>query len=489
MVTVKVGSSTTFLGAMSAAGISVADDSHLLRSFASDASGRHGATPVGLVRPSSASQLQQVVRGAGASGVRLIPVSSPSGPRRRGDTVSDTPVVIVDMSGMARILHVDGDDAIALIEAGVTFPQFAAALKPHGLRPFQPLMPRASKSVVAAFLEREPTTVPGKHWDSSDPIATMEVVFGTGDLFRTGSASMPGTLKENLADGNRQMFSLGPSHTDFGRVLQGAQGSLGIVTWASIFCQRIPALELHMYASSDRLEALIELCYTLLRRRTNGQLFIVNNVQLALMLAGDAAEYARLKALLPRWVLYVELTAPAYFPEESMAYQRKLLEDDAARLGVDLSSTIAGHTASDLPARQQAYSDRSSADRAGLADQEVFCLSQLDRAPSHISAMDGLVADGNCAIYLQPMVHGVNAHCQFTFLDAPDNAERLAGVARRAADLCADTGGFFSRPYHPWADVPFARDPSARPLLARAKGIFDPKHILQPGALALGETA
>ena len=482
-------SSASFIEALGGVGVRISGDAALLSEFQADESGRKGARPLAIVYPSDTEQLRQVVQLAASHETRLIPVSSAAGPRRRGDTISDTPAVVVDLSGMSRVINVDGRDAIALIEVGVTFARFAAALKPHGLRPYQPLQPRAAKSVVAAFLEREPTTVPGKHWDSADPLGGMEAVFGSGDIFRTGGASMPGKIEDSLAIGNRQMYSLGPSHTDFGRVLQGSQGALGIVAWASVYCQPIPALEVPLFATSDQLEKLIELCYRLLRRRIEGQLFLVNAMQLALILAADGHEFESLKRSLPAWTVYLELTAPDYFPEESIAYQRALLDADVAELGVSLAPELAGMSGAHMAAVLRDYPEKPRSAQLGMAVQEVFFLSQLDRLPMHINAVAEFGKDRDCAIYIQPMVHGVNAHCQFSYLAPASQADDLVKLARSVAQRCAETGGFFSRPYHPWADIPFARDPHIVPLLKKAKNMLDPHGVLQPGALSLGAAA
>lgn len=471
------------------ASITISVDEGSLKAFGGDASGRRGAIPLAIVRPIDVAQVQLVVQIAGVENVSLVPVSSVGGPRRRGDTISKTPSVIVDLSGMQRILNIDGRNAIAIIEAGATFPQLAAALEPHGLRPYQPLMARASKSVLTTFLEREPMTVPGRHWDSSDPLAAMEAVFGTGDVFRTGGAALPGKLEDHLANGNRQMVGVGPAHTDFGRVLQGSQGALGIVTWASIYCQRIPTIEVPLFATADTLEPLTEFSYRLLRRRIDGQMFILNAVQLALILARDRGEFQTLRAELPPWILYFELTAPPIFPDEAIAYQRALVEDDAARLGLSIVPQNAGVQATAVASAQRTYPAESLLQRAGSAEAEVLFLSQLDKIPSHLEAIGDFASADRHAVYIQPMAQGVNAQCQFTFLAGPGGEAELNQIAQRAAACCADTGGFFSRPYYPWANVPFDRDPAIRSLLARAKNLLDPKHILQPDSLSLGEAA
>lgn len=465
-------------------GVTLVRDSSELQGWAIDASRRSGAVPLGIARPVSGDEVQQVMRWANRARVPLVPASSGEGPRRRGDTICSRPAIILDLSRLDRVIHVDGRDAIAVIEPGVTFAAFDEALRPHGLRSFRPILARRTKSVIAAFLEREPITVPGQHWDSADPLGATEFVFGTGKSYRTGGASFSGTLEENLALGNRQMLGVGPAHTDFARVIQGSQGALGVVTWASIYCRRLPARELPLFASADRLEPVVELAYRLLRRRPAGQLFLMNGRQLALFCATDATHYRALAASLPRWLLYVELSTPDYFPDEAIAYQRADIERDAAELGADLGTELGGIPADQLAARLEALGDQPAHD-LGLASEEVFCLSQLDKIESLLGRVGDAIADEAC-IYLQPLVHGVNAHCQLTLLAPMDGQAAQSAKAIAVAEALAAAGGFFSRPYYPWAHVPFDRDKTIVPLLAKTKAIFDPQKVLQPGAQSLG---
>ena len=91
-----------------------------------------------------------------------------------------------------------------------------------------PLLPRPSKSVAASMLEREPVLIPKYHYDYTDPLLTLEVVYGTGDDFRTGSASGPGPLEQLKAD---KVNPWGPGSVDYMRFVTSAQGTMGFVTW------------------------------------------------------------------------------------------------------------------------------------------------------------------------------------------------------------------------------------------------------------------
>ena len=450
-----------------------------------------GSLPAAIVRPVNLAQLRELIVWANENKCPLVPVSSSDGPRRRGATWPSRSAVVVDLSGMNRVINVDSNDCIAVIEPGVTFPEFDAALKRHGLRSFKPLLPRRNKSVLTSYLEREPITSPHDHWDSEDPVGGMQVVFGNGEPFRTGTAAVNGELDEQLKKGARQMMALGPAATDFLRVVQGSQGTLAIAAWASAYCEPTPALEKAFFIGADDIAPLIELAYRILWRRQGGQLFIVNNAQLALIGSNDKSSFAARSAHLPGWILYVNLTTLDYLPEERMAYLVSDLKADAAALGLSIVDQLGGYSATDIGAQQSELQQVQYKDRLYGAHRSVFFLTQLDKTPKFIAELDAL-RDGNestsgpVGVYLQPRIQGVNCHFEVILPFNPADGtmtQRTAALAERSAKRFADAGAFFSRPYGTWSQIAFGKDQTIQRHLTTVKELFDPNGILSPGRL------
>lgn len=473
-------------------GLAVRRDPQSTQRFSADESVQQGGrVPLAVVCPKDTKQIAQLISWANAKAIGIVPVSSPAGPRRRGDTVpSSAAAVIADLSEMKQVHHIDERDAVAVIEPGLTFPEFDAQLALHGLRSFKPLLPRRSKSVIASYLEREPITSPREQWDSSDPLVCVEVVFGTGKVFRTGSASVPGTLEENLKLGLRQISSSGPIATDFQRVLMGSQGTLGIVSWGSVYCERIPARERAFFVGSDSLEPLVELSYKINWRRLGAQLFIVNNVHLALMLANDPSSSLRLIDSLPPWILFVNTAAPNYFPEERLAYELSALTADSASLGLTVSTQLSAHPAASVTAMQQNLPDGSYKDRLSGSHDEIFFLTQLDKASPFISTFSELQLGSRAktpfGVYIQPRVQSSTCHLELTTFSNPRDPDARATQSQfmeAAAARLADQGAFFSRPYGAWNELAYKRDAQIVPYLTSVKAMFDPKRILNPGKL------
>lgn len=442
---------------------------------------------IGVVAPRDEAQIVALVAWANQHRLALVPASSPAGPRRRGGTVPSAPALIVDLSGMKRTIHVDGRDAIAIVEPGVTFPEFDAQLRPHGLRSIKPLLPRRSKSVLAAYLEREPPIGPRDHWDSSDPLAALSITFGNGETFHSGTAGIPGSLEDNLKGGNRQMMSPGPIVSDYTRVLMGAQGTLGIVSWASIYCEPIPVLEKAFLFGADTFTPVAELARLLALRQLGGHCFMLDRTQAAAAFGEAAASRAAAQEP-PAWLLYVSLSAQDELPEAAMAWQQADLAELARAAGVRPMGEGDGLLAQDLERRLQDLPDVYYKDLPRGAHQEVFCLTQLDRVEGLTAAVQPELKDAEdrgfaVGAYVQPIIQGSACHLEFTLFHQPAQADEAAALALRMTEALAAAGGFLSRPYGGWSAIAYARDPNIVPYLRTVKAMFDPNGVLNPGKL------
>lgn len=280
-------------------------------------------------------------------------------------------------------------------------------------------------------------------------------------------------------------------HMDHLRVVQGAQGSLGVMTWAAVYCERIPTLETAWFASAEALEPVINLARDLLHRRLGNALFIVDRVQLALLLARDESQFRELSRTLPPWTLFVSLSAGREKPAEKMAWQSADLNLCASQHGVRLADALQGTSAQELNRQLHTAEPTSFRDRALGAHRELFFLQQLDRASEFVNIVGKTVADAHTTalplgVYIQPMTQGVNCHIEFTLPYQPGDAKNDAPMAstwQAAAIKCASHGGFFSRPYGRWAEFAYEGASGTLALMNMTKSIFDPNGVMNPGRL------
>jgi FAD/FMN-containing dehydrogenase len=473
-------------------GENVLSGPEVLDAYSSDESFTRPIRPRCVIKPGTGAEVERIVSWANQTGTPLVPVSS-GPPHFHGDTVpSGEGAVIVDLSGMKRIIRVDRRNRAAMIEPGVTFGELITELEAEGLAPLMPLLPRGSKSVVTSFLERTPITAPRFHWEPQDPLLCVEVVYGSGDLLRTGSAAGPGSIEEQWAAGRAQIRGMGPSQIDFTRLLQGAQGTMGIVTWATVRCRPLPRVEKTFLVSCDDVGPLIELAYGITYKKLGEELLILNDVNLASILGKDGEEADRLRAELPPWVLVLRIDGAGLLPEEKVAYQEAESIELAQSWGLELKTAVAGASAKrlsqvlPLPSAEPYW-------KLGYrgACSDIFFVTTLDRAPGFIETVSGLAGDRrypveDIGIYIQPTVQGTNCHLEFGLNHRPQvrgEADRAEQFLAEGSQVLANTGAFFSRPYGPWARMACSRDAQTIIGQRRLKEIFDPNGIMNPGKL------
>ncbi|MCL5735750.1 MAG: FAD-binding oxidoreductase [Actinobacteria bacterium] len=506
----------------------VSDNPESIEEYAADDTAMAPGPPSCVVRPKDATEVQKIVAWANVSGASLVPVSS-GPPHFRGDTVPGLGrAVIVDLRRMSKIVRVDTEHRIAMVEPGVTFLELVPAVRKAGLRLNLPLLPRPTKSVLASMLEREPVIMPKYHWDISDPLACTEVVYGSGDLFKTGSAAGPGTLEEQWEAGAAQNEAAGPIQADFLRLIQGAQGTMGVVTWATIRCEHLPSIEEPYLIGSQNLADLLDFAHWLIRNRWSDDCLLLNDVNLARIMSDDQArDHYELRETLPRWILFYTISGTRYFPDEKVGYLRSDIAELAKSLGVAPLASLADVSANELmEVLHEPTAERHWKTRRGSSSKDIFVISIQDKVEGLIDAVMVLAEEfgyppRDVGVYLQPMVQGVNYHCEFNvFIEgsspgaaahagadmsagistpagadiladagAPDSANILAGALfDSASKLLADRGGFFSRPYGPWAEIAYGIDPETVSALQKVKKIFDPNNVMNPGKLCFPTT-
>ena len=282
----------------------VSQDAATLESYARDMSFVNEIRPRYVVKPQTGQDIQKLVKLANETMTPLVPVSS-GPPHFRGDTVPGIGgAIIVDLSGMKKILRVDRPRRVAMVEPGVTFGELIPAAAKAGIRLNMPLLPRQSKSVVGSMLEREPVVMPKYQWDVSDPLACTGVIFGTGDEFRTGQAAGPGTVEEQSSRGRRSKSALRSRDRFLSQTNPGIAGDDGYRHLG------FPALR-NNYPAMKRLSWSVLLIWTplldmaswLIRLRMVNECFILNNTNLAAIFAKNwPADYQKIKSDLPAWI-------------------------------------------------------------------------------------------------------------------------------------------------------------------------------------------
>ena len=148
----------------------------------------HGPMPEAVLQPASVDELARVVKAATAQGLAIYP-------RGGGWSYTDgylvtKPGISIDMRAMCRVLEINAEDMFVRVEAGCTWAELDAALKPLGLRtPFWGPMSGRNATVGGGASQGAISFGSAKYGPSFDSIIGLVVVTADGRVVRTGSAA------------------------------------------------------------------------------------------------------------------------------------------------------------------------------------------------------------------------------------------------------------------------------------------------------------
>ena len=190
-----------------------------------------GERPLAVVRPGDAKALAAAVSAATAQGVAVLPRGG--GLSYTGGYAPPTPrSITIDMSAMNRIVDVSAEDMVITVEAGVTWKQINAALRPLGLRlPFIGTFSGAGATVGGGLGHGALFFGSARYGSAAEIVLGLQVALADGTLLRTGQ----GALK--AARGNF-LRTFGPDLTG---LFTHDGGMLGIKTEASFRLIEAPA--------------------------------------------------------------------------------------------------------------------------------------------------------------------------------------------------------------------------------------------------------
>jgi FAD/FMN-containing dehydrogenase len=449
-----------------------------------------GLPPACSVHPANPEELQAVINYANQAGLNLT-VTSSTGSHRNGGVANAEENVLIDLSHWQKIDLIDRRNRVCRIEPGVTYVQLIAALAEHGMTLPTPLAPRRGKSVLACVMDRTPATWPNKQWDSSDPVGSTEFFFGTGERFRSGAGGGPGTIEQQRRSGGAQKFSSGPSQTDFHRVIQGAQGTLGILTWITLRTELKPTIQRTLLAGSEHLEALLPFVYAVQRGLLGEQTFLLDRTAAAMLMANDEpVAFESIRSSLPAYLCLQNIAGFERLPRERLAYHLQDIASFARQFNLRLEEQVGSVAATDLLARAtQPCGEIDWRDGLHGNSLSIFFLSTLDRMPALCSTFINTVKESGLpeaeiGTYIQPI--NQNHACQMEFIlpfypSSEAEIGRMKKFERQAVVRLIEAGAFFSRPYGSAAELAWAQNPGNYQLVKVVKGIFDPKRVLQRG--------
>ncbi|WP_344417568.1 FAD-binding and (Fe-S)-binding domain-containing protein [Pseudonocardia ailaonensis] len=239
------------------AGIEVRDDAATRAMYASDAS-LYRIPPLAVVRPRHVDEIASVLHLARAHGV---PVTSRGG----GTSVAGNAVgrgLVLDFSRhLHRVLDVDPLGRTARVEPGVVQAALQAAVRPHGLR-FGPDPSSHTRATIGGMIGNNACGSRALGYGrTSDNVLAMTHLLASGDTLRTGYdahgtptvdgpegllAALRAAAGRHLAAARTEFDLFGrqlsgyavhhllPERFDLGRALVGSEGTLAVLTEATV---------------------------------------------------------------------------------------------------------------------------------------------------------------------------------------------------------------------------------------------------------------
>ena len=466
------------------------DDPNVLKKYATDFSLVPPGTPSYVVKPKDGQEVQRIIKFANEQSIPVVPVSS--NVHFNGATIPKQGGIVLDLTRMKRILEIDEANRRVRIEAGVMWQQLTDELAKKRMRMIMPLLPHAGRSVLTDYLEREVPT--NTVYDYGEPMQAMEVVWANGEIFRMGSASVNG-YPDSVSKGANPS---GPG-IDFYRFLQGAQGTMGVVTWTNLKIESIPKMDKVLLAPVDDLSYAQEFLYRILPRRIGQECLLLNNVDLAAIVAEKwPGDFETLRTTLPPWTLILVVSGLLRRPEEKIAYEENVLNQivknefrkislsetlpDAPGIGRKLLSMLRNPWPAEKTYWKNIWKGGS---------QNLFFIARPVSSAVYVDIVKETAAQhgypaSDIGIYIQPIEHNRACQMEFTFFYDPANDKKKAMIAdlyRGAALSLLNEGAYFTRPYGELAPMVYERAAGYTMTLKRLKKVFDPKNIMNPGNL------
>ncbi|MEU8226612.1 FAD-linked oxidase C-terminal domain-containing protein [Kribbella sp. NPDC048915] len=214
----------------------VVDDPEILESFRNDhATFCTAGVPRVLVRPTSTAEVQEVLKVASEFRVPVVTQGARTGLSGAANAIDGC--LLLSTSRMARILEVSAEDQVAVVQPGVVNAELSRAVLEQGL--FYP--PDPSSWEMSTIGGNIATNAGGlccvKYGVTSDFIRGLEVVLASGEVVRTGRRAAKGVAGYDLT-----------------RLIVGSEGTLGVVTEATLALRPAPEAALTAAATFRSIE-------------------------------------------------------------------------------------------------------------------------------------------------------------------------------------------------------------------------------------------
>lgn len=426
-------------------------------SYAYDNS-RRNALPDVVVFPTEHAQVEALVRACREQGVPVV--ARGRGTNTTGATVPVNGGVVASFERMNRILRIDPDNRLAVVEPGVLNGDLQQALLPHGFfwPPDPTSAPWCSIGGNLACNSAGPHTV--KYGSPRENTLGLRAVAGNGEGFRCGTHT-----------------SKGATGYDLTRLLIGSEGTLALITEATLKLTPKPsALRTLRATYRDVGSAARAVARIMAQPVTPSALEFIDNVALKL-----AHEYGGDSVPLAGAMLLIEVDG------EPATLDTVVDAVSTAARGDGLEELKVARNAEETRALWAARKALSPAQRTispNKINEDVVV--PVSRLPELVDGIRQLSAKHDVLIVTFGHAGNGNLHVNLLPRDDTERERALAClpalfalVIELEGTLSGEHGiGLVKREF-----MPLALSPSTLGLMRNIKSAFDPDGILNPGKL------
>ncbi len=418
--------------------------------------------PCAVARPRSTEEVAAVVRFCEANAIGVVPSGGRTG--LAGGAVAASGELVLSMERMRRMDPVDPVAQTVRVQAGAVTEAVHAHCAPHGLTWPVDFASKGSSQVGGNIATNAGGVKVIRYGLTRNWVLGLEVVTARGEVLQLNGA----LEKNNTGVDLRQLFI-------------GSEGTLGIITEATLRLSRLPgALDVMLYAVPD-LPAVLRL-FEAARKGP----FTLSAFEFFTDRA--AARVRRHRGLQPPFAS----EGGCYVLVEAEAVDRDALEQWAAGLfdaGLVTDGVLAQNRSQGAALWQLREAISESLSATGLPHKNDVALPIAALAP-FCDALDALFAARypDWEVVLFGHIGDGNLHINVMKPDAMDRAAFLARtgeadhalfelVRSHGGSISAEHGiGLLKKPY-----LGYSRSPDELALSRAIKTALDPKNILNPG--------
>jgi D-lactate dehydrogenase len=419
---------------------------------------RQQAQPDAVVFPTAHEQVVALVRTCGD--LRMPVIARGRGTNTTGATVPTRGGVVVSFERMNRILRIDAANRYAVVEPGVLNSELQSALAEHGF--FWPPDPTSAPYCTIggnlACNAAGPRAV--KYGSCRENVLGLRAVCGSGEDLRCGVYTSKGAVGYDLT-----------------RLLIGAEGTLALITEATLKLTPKPAAKRTLSACYDDIGAAADAVARIMSQPvTPCTLEFIDDEALRLARAHAGEVIPAAGALLIIEVDGDEADLPRAVEAIATATRGSGL--------IELRTAASAAESEQLWAARKALSPALRTLSPNKINEDVVV--PVSRVPELIQALRGIAAkyripivnfghagNGNIHVNLLPRDAAEHERAQDALTDVFDTVIRLQGTLSGEHGIGLAKRAFLSR----------ALDATALRIMRGIKSQFDPDGILNPGKL------